>query len=274
MEESQKKTDFLGNEYYEHPDGSKSYKREDFLGHTYWEHGGGGKSYEREGFFGNKYLEHSDGSRSTNEKGFFGGSHLQHSDGSRSEPREGTLGGQYLRHSKSAKSWKGRKEPKRGRLSPTSSGGAGGSGGSGGSGRSGGLGGSWESGGSKDFGKYFDQQMSSSPQVGGIRRIFGIFLWIVAAVTVISMLFSRRQPENDGDENSKLRRLSPTSPGGAGGSRGSGRSRDFGTYFNQQMASSHPTSTTRKEDNGSIFGVFLLVFAAIAFVSVLFRKSE
>jgi hypothetical protein len=98
MSKSYKRTDWLGNEYLEHEDGSRSYKRKDLWGNTYWEHQDGSRSYERKDWLGNKYLEHSDGSRSYEREDWLGNKYQEHGDGSRSYRRKDWLGNEYLEH--------------------------------------------------------------------------------------------------------------------------------------------------------------------------------
>ncbi|GBD32128.1 hypothetical protein HRbin33_01092 [bacterium HR33] len=80
MSKSYKRTDWLGNEYWEHEDGSRSYEREDWLGNKYLEHSDGSRSYEREDWLGNKYKEHSDGSRSYEREDWLGNKYEEHDD--------------------------------------------------------------------------------------------------------------------------------------------------------------------------------------------------
>jgi len=116
---SEKKTDFLGNEYIQHYDerglpAGRSEERERLFGGKYIQHYDNkgqpiGTSEEYERLFGGKYTQHYDkkglpsGTSEKHER-LFGGKYTQHYDNKglpsgRSEEYEGILGGKYTQHS-------------------------------------------------------------------------------------------------------------------------------------------------------------------------------
>ncbi len=115
---SEKKTDWLGNEYIQHYDdhGNRictSEEKTDWFGNEYVQHydeerNRTGTSEEKTGWFGNEYVQHYDEARnrtgtSEEKTGWFGNEYVQHHDEERnrtgtSEKKTDWLGNEYVRH--------------------------------------------------------------------------------------------------------------------------------------------------------------------------------